>query len=179
MDDDDRQRNVVAIGTKPRGVAHPVDPDIETERGLARDAEVIITTETYDEADGSEHVRHAGDDPELHRVLLTARARLLVHRVTEDQRLRRLLAWLGSGLLLGSAALFAFAPQRPNVYMSAALLLVAGGAFSIKSFRIRVKDFELDVGELPTRSKPTPGRELPRSGELPPPGSMPQPGSEP
>jgi predicted Zn-dependent protease len=78
--------------------------------------------------------------------MLAERGQLQRHRVTEEQRSRRLLAWLAAGLLLGAAAILAFAPQATNVYLGAAFLLVAAGAFGIKSFRIKVKDFELDAG---------------------------------
>jgi hypothetical protein len=165
-DDEDRHRRVVAIGTTPRSekllaAQRSVDqePDIRAERGFARHNEVIIITEAYDESDGTSRVRHAGEDPKLHQILLTERAQLQRHRVSEEQRSRRLLAWLASALLLGSAAILAFAPQSTNVYLGAAFLLVAAGAFGVKAFRIKVKYFELDVGDRSARrSEPEPER---------------------
>jgi len=150
-DDEDRHR--VAIGTAPRrdvleDVRRSVDrePDIRAERGFAHHIDVVIT-EAYDDSDGNSHVRHAGEDPKLHRVLLTERARGQRHRVSEEQRSRRLLALLACLLVLGSAAILAFAPQSTNVYLGTAVLLAAAGAFGVKAFRIKVRDFEIDVGE--------------------------------
>src|SRR5262245_15949959 len=170
-DHDDRSRRVMAIGTTPRSVGFPaargtrrglspatpaaeeasgrepdIEPDIKTERGFARHNDVVIT-EAYDESDGTSRVRHAGEDPQVHQVLLTERAELQRHRVSEEQRSRRMLAWLASALLLGSAAILAFAPQSANVYLGAACLLVAAGAFGIKAFRIKVRDLEFDTVE--------------------------------
>lgn len=163
MSDDDNRYGrgaggrAVALGTAPRPDALEAswrsverEPDITGERGLARTSDVIVTetyTEVYDESDGTSRVRHAGEDPEVHHALLTERAHYQRHRVSEEQRSRRLLATLASALLLGSAALLALAPDSTNVYLGAALLLVAAGAFGIKSFRIRVKDLELGGGE--------------------------------
>jgi hypothetical protein len=155
MSDDDRHPAVRAKGTmtrvraaEQRDVDH--EPDIEAERGFARHNDVIIT-EAFDESDGTSRVRHAGEDPKLHQILLTERAQLHRHRVSEEQRSRRLLAWLASALLLGSAAILAFAPQSTNVYLGAAFLIVAAGAFGIKAFRIKLKDFELVAGERSAR----------------------------
>ena len=166
-DHDDGYRTVRAIGTTPRSADLQVargtkrhvppspdaaeesvkrEPDIRAERGLARHGDVIIT-EAYDESDGTSRVRHAGEDPKLHEILLTERAQLQRHRVSEEQRSRRMLAWLACALLLGSAAILALAPQSTNVYLGAACLMVAAGAFGIKAFRIKVKDFELDAGD--------------------------------
>jgi len=157
-DDEDRHPRVVAIGTTPRSDKLQVarravgpEPDIRTERGFARHDDVVIITEAYDESDGTSRVRHAGEDPKLHKILLTQRAQLQRHRVSEEQRSRRLLAWLASALLLGAAAILGFAPQSMNVYLGAAFLLVAAGAFGIKSFRIKVKEFELDAGDRSAR----------------------------
>jgi hypothetical protein len=154
-DNTDRHRKAVALGTEPRSdELHAVrrsverEPDIRTERGLARDADVVVT-EAYDDPDGTSRVRHAGEAPEVHRILLTQRAELQRHRVSEEQRSRRLLAALATGLLLGSAAILAFAPQSVNVYLGAALLLAAGGAFGVRSFRIRAGGLALEGGELP------------------------------
>lgn len=155
---DDSSRYRRAVGTVPRAAvleearrAVEREPDIRNERGLARDSDVIIT-EAYDESDGTSRIRHAGEDPKLHKILLTQRAQLQRHRVSEEQRSRRLLAGLATALLLGSAAILALAPQRTNLYLGAALLLVAGGAFGVKSFRIKVKDFELATGDRPDGS---------------------------
>jgi hypothetical protein len=139
---------MVALGTEPRseGLGVHREPDIRSERGFARHHDVIVT-EAYDESDGTSRVRHAGEDPALHQVLLVERGQLQRHRVTEEQRSRRLLAWLASTLLLGAAVILAFAPESTNVLIGAALLLAAAGAFGVKAFRIKVKDFELDVGE--------------------------------
>jgi hypothetical protein len=152
-DDNEGRGRVVALGTVPRSEdlraarrANAREPDITAGRGLARHGDVIIT-EAYDESDGTSRVRHAGEHPKLHQVLLTERAQLQRHRVTEEQRSRRLLAWLAAGLLLGAAAILAFAPQATNVYLGAAFLLVAAGAFGLKSFRVKMKGFELDAGE--------------------------------
>lgn len=144
-------RTVVALGTEPS--QHALDaarravrePDITQERGLARHRDVVIT-ETYDDADGTSRVRHAGEVPDLHGLVLTERAQGQRHRVSEEQRSRRLLALLACVLVLGSAAILAFAPQSTNVYLGTAILLSAAGAFGIKAFRIKLKDFELDVG---------------------------------
>lgn len=151
-DDNEGRGRVVALGTVPRSEdLHAArrtaarEPDITAERGLARHNDVIIT-EAYDDSDGTSRVRVAGEHPKLHQVMLAERGQLQRHRVTEEQRSRRLLAWLAAGLLLGAAAILAFAPQATNVYLGAAFLLVAAGAFGIKSFRIKVKDFELDAG---------------------------------
>jgi hypothetical protein len=122
------------------------EPDVRTERGLARHIDVVIT-ETYDEPDGVSRVRHAGEDPKLHRILLTERAHGQRHRVSEEHRSRRLLALLACLLVLGSAAILAFAPQSTNVYFGTAVLLAAAGAFGVKAFRIKVKGFEINVGE--------------------------------
>jgi len=157
MSDDDRYRRGVAIGTAPRSeelqaARRSVDhePDIRAERGFARHDDVIIT-EAFDESDGTSRVRHTGEDPKLHQILLTERAQLQRHRVSEEQRSRRILASLASALLLGSAAILAFAPQSTNVYLGAAFLLVAAGAFGVKAFRIKLKSFELDAGEQSAR----------------------------
>jgi hypothetical protein len=152
-DDEDRNRRAVAIGTAPRpdmlqDARRSVDrePDITAERGFAHHADVVIT-EAYDDSDGTSHVRHAGEDPKLHRLLLTERAHGQRHRVSEEQRSRRLLALLACLLVLGSAAILAFAPQGTNVYLGTAVLLAAAGAFGVKAFRIKVRDFEIDVGK--------------------------------
>jgi hypothetical protein len=157
MSDDDRYRRAVAIGTAPRSeelqaARRAVDrePDIRAERGFARHDDVIIT-EAFDESDGTSRVRHAGEDPKLHQILLTERAQLQRHRVSEEQRSRRILASLASALLLGSAAILAFAPQSTNVYLGAAFLFVAAGAFGVKAFRIKLKSFEIDAGEQSAR----------------------------
>jgi hypothetical protein len=159
--DDDSSRAPVAIGSAPlpelvRAPQHSTEcePDIEAERGYARDHRVIIT-ETLDEPHGGSRVRHAGDDPKIHEILLNERSRLERHRVSEEQRTKRQLAWAACILLLGSAAIFAFAPQSVNAYIGAALLLIAGGAFGVKSFRIKVKDFELEAGDTSERSSTT------------------------
>lgn len=133
---------------KTAGYPTEREPDIRTERGYARDRSVIIT-ETLDEADGSSRVRHAGDDPKIHEILLIERSQIERHRVREEQRTKRQLAWAACLLLIASAIIFAFAPQSVNAYIGAALLLISGGAFGIKSFRIKVKDFELEAGERP------------------------------
>jgi hypothetical protein len=145
-------RKVVALGTEPnqevlRAARRAVrEPEIRTERGFARHHDVIIT-EAYDDAEGKSHVRHAGEDPDLHRVVLTERAHGQRHRVSEEQRSRRMLAALACVLVLGSAAILAFAPEGTNVYLGTAVLLAAAGAFGIKAFRVKVRDFELDVGK--------------------------------
>src|SRR5436190_11657933 len=104
-DDDGRYRRVVAIGTEP----HPGDlqvarrsldrePDIKAPREIGRD---VIITEAIDDSDGTSRITHAGEDPKLHQILLVERAHLLRLRVSEEQRSRRLLAWLASALILG------------------------------------------------------------------------------
>lgn len=152
-DDEGRHRTAVALGTHPRSeelqaARRPAgrDPDIRRERGLARAKDVIIT-EAYDGSDGTSRVRHAGEDPKLHAVLLRERSQLQRLRVSEEQRSRRLLAVLASALLLGSAAILAIAPQSTNLYLGAALLLVAAGAFGVRSFRVKARELELDAGD--------------------------------
>ena len=122
------QPPVVALGTTPR-------------------KDGFVLTEAYDDSDGRSHVRHAGKDPQLHGILLTERAHGQRHRVSEEQRSRRVLAVLACVLVLGSAAILAFAPQTTNVYLGTAVLLATAGAFGVKAFRIRLRDFEIDVGK--------------------------------
>jgi len=156
-DDEARRRRVVALGTAPHPQslqavlrAFSREPDIRVERGIARHRDVIIT-EAVDESDGASLVRHTGEDPKVHERVIAERSRYQRHRVSEEQRSRRQLAWLASALVLGSAAILALAPQTTNVYLGAALLLAVAGAFGVKAFRIKVKDFELDAGERPAR----------------------------
>src|SRR5262249_29322024 len=120
-DDEGSYRRNIALGTRPRppdlesaGLGTQRESDIRSERGFARDKDVIVT-EAYAESDGTSRVRHAGEDPALHQTLLVERAQLQRHRVSEEQHSRRLLAWLASGLLLGAAVILAFAPDSTNV----------------------------------------------------------------
>ena len=157
-DDEDRHGSNMAIiniarGTTPRpsvlqDARRSVDrePDITSGRGFAQHVDVVVT-ETFDDSNGTSHVRHAGEDPKLHRILLVERAHGQRHRVSEEQRSRRLLALLACVLVLGSAAILAFAPQSTNVYLGTAVLLAAAGAFGVKAFRIKLRSLEIDVRE--------------------------------
>jgi hypothetical protein len=147
--DDDSARSATAIAAKPRleqKESTEREPDISTERGRARSRAVIIT-ETIDDPDGGGHVRHAGDDPGVHKRLLVERSLILRHQVTEVQQTKRQLAWAAVVALSVAALIFAFAPQALPTYLGAAFLLVAGGAFGIKSLRLKAKDLELETGD--------------------------------
>lgn len=145
-------RKAVALGTEPQqGLLQAArqavrGPDIRQERGLARDPDVVFT-ETYDNADGVSHVRHAGRHADVHTEVIVQQAAGHRLRISEEQQSRRILAVLACVLVLGSAAILAFAPQGTNVYLGSAVLLAAAGAFGVKAFRIKLRDFEIDVGK--------------------------------
>ena len=146
--DDDPVRSQTAIATtKPRErTVQKREPDITSGRGYARSPDVIVT-EIIDDADGSTRVRHAGNNPDVHERVLAERSKILRHRVTEDERTKRQLAWAAVVSFVVAALIFAFAPQAVPAYVGAALLLIVGGAFGIKSFRIKTKHLELEAGE--------------------------------
>jgi hypothetical protein len=151
--DDDSARSATAIAAKPRieqRKSTEREPDISTERGYARTRAVIIT-ETIDDPDGGSHVRHAGDDPGVHERVLVERSLILRHQVTEEQQTKRQLAWAAVVALAVAALIFAFAPKALPTYLGAAFLLIAGGAFGIKSLRLKTKDLELETGEARDR----------------------------
>lgn len=162
-DDDRLAAKSLAAGTFAQGelgeararveYEHENEQDITgaDERGFSRDLRVTIT-ETVDEVDGVSRVRHVGDEAEIHGLLLTQRAVTLRERDAQQQRTKRQLAWAAVVLLLGFAIVFAFAPQTVNAYIGAGVLLIAAGAFGVKSFRIKLKDFELSAGEEDSRS---------------------------
>ena len=151
--DDDSARSSTAIAAKPRAEQKESkrEPDISKERGYARSRAVIIT-EAIDDPDGSSRVRHAGDDPRVHERVLVERSLILRHQVTEEQRTKRQLAWAAVVALAAAAVIFAFAPQALPAYLGAAFLLVAGGAFGIKSLRLKTKGLELETGDARDRT---------------------------